>query len=215
MDESMISIAIGDDHRMFMDGLRDGFAALPDIRVKVTAPDAVKLVAAVTTEQVDVVLVDLEMPAGGGMEVLRSLGGTTPAIVVSMHMTSDAIDAVRRAGAVGFFSKGAQLLELAAGVRAAHSGHVIPMTEPERQQLLDSFWTPPIDPGAAQLTEREIEVLNWLAQGVSQTDDLADRMFISQKTVKNHLASIYSKLSVSDRTQAAIEAIRLGLARPK
>jgi two-component system response regulator DegU len=72
-----------------------------------------------------------------------------------------------------------------------------------------------LDPGAAALTEREREILQLLAKGVSSTEDLADRLFISQKTVKNHLASIFQKLSVADRTQAAIEAIRLGIARPK
>ena len=63
-------------------------------------------------------------------------------------------------------------------------------------------------------TEREKEILQLLAVGVSATDELADRLYISQKTVKNHLASIFQKLAVSDRTQAAIEAIRLGIARP-
>ena len=68
--------------------------------------------------------------------------------------------------------------------------------------------------GAASLTEREKEILQLLAVGVSATDELAERLYISQKTVKNHLASIFQKLAVSDRTQAAIEAIRLGIARP-
>ena len=211
----MISVAIGDDHQMFTDGLRDGFGALPDIRVQATAADAPGLIACVRETPVDVVLVDLEMPGGGGMEVLRVLDGTIPTMVVTMHVTPETAVVTTRAKAVALFSKGAKLKELAAGVRAVHAGRRIPNEEPDRSDTLREFWDPPIDPGAALLTEREIEVLNWLAKGVSQTDDLADRMFISQKTVKNHLASIYSKLSVSDRTQAAIEAIRLGLARPK
>jgi two-component system response regulator DegU len=80
---------------------------------------------------------------------------------------------------------------------------------------LTAYRNPALDPGAAALTEREREILQLLAKGVSSTEDLADRLFISQKTVKNHLASIFQKLSVADRTQAAIEAIRLGIARPK
>lgn len=211
----MISVAIGDDHQMFSDGLRDGLGALPDIRVASTAPDAPTLIANIAAHPVDVVLVDLEMPGGGGMEVLRVLDGSTPTMVVTMHVSPETVAVAIRAKAVGVFFKGAQLRELAAGVRAAHAGHHIPSQEPDRSELLEQYWNAPVDPGAALLTEREIEVLGWLAKGVSQTDDLADRMFISQKTVKNHLASIYSKLSVSDRTQAAIEAIRLGLARPK
>jgi DNA-binding CsgD family transcriptional regulator len=70
---------------------------------------------------------------------------------------------------------------------------------------------PSLDPGAASLTARERELLTLLGEGVSATDELAERLFISPKTVKNHLASIYEKLGIGDRTQAAVEAIRLGL----
>jgi DNA-binding CsgD family transcriptional regulator len=70
---------------------------------------------------------------------------------------------------------------------------------------------PALDPGAASLTARERELLTLLGEGVSSTEDLADRLYISPKTVKNHLASIYEKLNIGDRTQAAVEAIRLGL----
>jgi two-component system response regulator DegU len=72
-----------------------------------------------------------------------------------------------------------------------------------------------LDPGAEALTPREVELLQLLASGVSATDELAERLYISQKTVKNHLASIFQKLAVADRTQAAIEAIRLGFANPQ
>ncbi len=71
--------------------------------------------------------------------------------------------------------------------------------------------SPQLDEGAASLTAREREILKLLASGVSATDELADQLYISQKTVKNHLANIYEKLAVADRAQAAVEAIRLGL----
>jgi two-component system response regulator DegU len=110
------------------------------------------------------------------------------------------------------FSKGAPLSDLAAAIRAVAAGEDLYTTGNE---VLERFRRPVLDPGAAALTDREIEILQLLARGVSSTEDLADRLFISQKTVKNHLASVFQKLSVADRTQAAIEAIRLGLARPK
>jgi DNA-binding NarL/FixJ family response regulator len=88
------------------------------------------------------------------------------------------------------------------------------MTDEERDEVLETYREAELDPGAAALTAREREILQLLAAGVSATDELADRLYISQKTVKNHLASIFQKLAVSDRTQAAIEAIRLGIARP-
>jgi two-component system, NarL family, response regulator DegU len=74
---------------------------------------------------------------------------------------------------------------------------------------------PAARPGAESLTAREIEILTLLGQGVSSTEELAERLFISQKTVKNHLASVFSKLSIADRTQAAVEAIRLGFTKPR
>lgn len=211
----MIRVAIGDDHRMFAEGLGDGLNAIPDIRVVGVAADAPGLLDVVLASAVDVALIDLEMPGGGGVAVLSALPKRTVGLVVTMHVSADTLATAAGAGAHGVFSKGAPLKELAAGVRAAAAGQHIPDAGDERSDLLAKHWLPTIDPGAASLTDREIELLTLLATGVSSTEDLADRLYISQKTVKNHLASIYTKLSVSDRTQAAIEAIRLGFARPK
>ena len=79
--------------------------------------------------------------------------------------------------------------------------------------VLDNHRDPVLGPGAASLTARERELLATLASGISTTEELADRLYISQKTVKNHLASIYEKLGITDRAQAVVEAIRLGLHR--
>jgi DNA-binding NarL/FixJ family response regulator len=119
------------------------------------------------------------------------------------------------AGAVGFLPKSAPLKDLAAAIRAAAAGAVLQWSDDaERTAILSRYADAQLDPGASSLTQREIELLTLLGQGVSSTEDLADRLFISQKTVKNHLASIFAKLSISDRTQAAVEAIRLGFAKP-
>ena len=91
---------------------------------------------------------------------------------------------------------------------------LIGLDDATRDEVLERYGEARLDPGAASLTVREKEILQLLAAGVSATDELAERLYISQKTVKNHLASIFQKLAVSDRTQAAIEAIRLGIARP-
>jgi DNA-binding NarL/FixJ family response regulator len=86
--------------------------------------------------------------------------------------------------------------------------------EEDREDLLETKREAQRAPGAASLTAREREILPLLAVGVSATEELSERLYISPKTVKNHLASIFQKLAVSDRTQAAIEAIRLGIAKP-
>jgi len=211
----MIRVAIGDDHQMFAEGLRDALDAIPDIRVVGIAGDAIGLAEITRSEPVDVALIDLEMPGGGGLRALADLDPDTVGLVVTMHMAPAVLEEVTTAGALGVFSKGSPVNQLAAGIRAAATGAVIPHDGENRSELLGLHATPVVDPGAASLTDREVELLSLLAVGVSSTEDLADRLYISQKTVKNHLASIYTKLSVSDRTQAAVEAIKLGFARPK
>jgi DNA-binding NarL/FixJ family response regulator len=208
----MIRVMIADDHRLFADGLGEALTSIPDLRVVGYASSGQELVEKLKTQPADVVLVDLEMPGLGGLGALREMPNTQRSIVVSMHDTPEARQAAARAGAKGFFSKGVALSDLAAAIRAVNEGADL-SADPD--QPLSAYHSPVLDPGAAALTEREKEILQLLARGVSSTEDLADRLFISQKTVKNHLASIFQKLSVADRTQAAIEAIRLGLARPK
>jgi two-component system response regulator DegU len=208
----MIRVMIADDHRLFADGLGEALTAIPDIRVVGYASSGHDLLEKLKAQPADVVLVDLEMPGLGGLGALREMPSAQKSIVVSMHDTPEARSAAVRSGAKGFFSKGVALGDLAAAIRAVNSGAELIS---EEAADLEGFRNPILDPGAASLTEREKEILQLLAKGVSSTEDLADRLFISQKTVKNHLASIFQKLSVADRTQAAIEAIRLGIARPK
>ena len=212
----MIRVAIGDDHQLFAQGLGDALNSQPDMRVVVMATDGQSLLDKLAVQPADVVLVDLDMPGLNGVEVLGRLPKPEKALVVSMHADPATAEAVKRTGAGGFFSKGTSLTDLAAGIRAVAGGAtLLAMSADEQAAALRSNSQPVLDEGAASLTEREKEILTLLAKGVSSTEDLAERLFISQKTVKNHLASIFTKLAVSDRTQAAIEAIRLGLTKPK
>jgi two-component system, NarL family, response regulator DegU len=130
-----------------------------------------------------------------------------------MHSGENERIAASAAGAAGFFSKSMPLSTIAAAIRALASGEDLSSKDTAAiEETLERHQRPELDPGAASLTVREREILTYLARGVSATDELAESLFISQKTVKNHLASIFQKLAVSDRTQAAVEAIRLGLA---
>ncbi len=208
----MIRVMLADDHRLFADGLAEALMAIPDFRVVGSAASGQELLDKLRNQPADVVLMDLEMPGLDGLGAIRQLPPNQRCIVVSMHDTDQAREQASKAGAQGFYSKGVPLLDLAAAIRAVHQG--ADLTDAESVDL-SPFRAPKLDPGAAALTEREKEILALLARGVSSTEDLADRLFISPKTVKNHLASIFQKLSVADRTQAAIEAIRLGIARPK
>jgi DNA-binding NarL/FixJ family response regulator len=203
---------IADDHNLFADGLSEALAALPDFRVVGVASSGQELIEKLRNQPADVVLVDLEMPGLDGLGVLSRLPSTQRALVVTMHDSEVTRAAAERMGARGLLSKGTPLADLAAGIRAVNAGETLFAGPAE---VLEKYRSPILDPGASALTIREKEILQLLAKGVSSTEDLADRLFISQKTVKNHLASIFQKLSVADRTQAAIEAIRLGIARAK
>lgn len=211
----MIRVMIADDHQLFAEGLSQALNSLPDARVVGVVNSGPDLEEALLTQPAEVVIVDIEMPGGDGIETIATLGRRSKAIVVSMHASDDQRQRAIDAGALGFFSKGVPLTTLAAAVRAVAEGHdLLELTDEERDSLLETYREAQLDPGAASLTPREREILQQLAAGISATDELAERLYISQKTVKNHLASIFQKLAVSDRTQAAIEAIRLGIAKP-
>jgi DNA-binding NarL/FixJ family response regulator len=207
-----IRIVIADDHTMLREGLSQALDSLPDIEVIATAADGRELIDTLDRVTPDVILVDIEMPRLSGIGALRRLEGAPPAIVVTMHAEDEQRRKAAAAGAAGFLSKSAPLPDLAAAIRAVAAGQEL-LDAAATPDVLDQHRDPILDEGAAALTVREREVLKLLASGVSSTEDLADRLFISQKTVKNHLASIYEKLAITDRAQAVVEAIRLGIHR--
>lgn len=211
MGHTVIRIAIADDHALFTEGLRNALDTQPDFHVEVIADSGHALGEAMRGVTIDVALIDLEMP-GGGLEALKGLPADTKAIVVTMH--PDGAFPLLSQGARAVLSKSAPLATLSATIRAVHAGEVIPQGA-DLTNLLARYSTARLDPGAESLTQRERELLRVLAHGVTSTEEIAQTLFISQKTVKNHLASIFVKLAVADRTQAAIEAIRLGIAPPR
>lgn len=208
----MLNVVIADDHRLLLEGLAQSLDGLPDIRVVGTASDGDELVEIATRTRPDVMLVDIEMPTMSGIAAVALIDDPPPTIIVTMHTAKDQRRKAEAVGAAGFLSKSTPLPDLAAAVRAAAAGEDL-MDVTQLASILDRYRQPVLDAGAASLTSRERELLGLLASGVSRTDDLADELFISQKTVKNHLASIYEKLAITDRAQAAVEAIRLGLHR--
>jgi len=206
---SPIRVVIADDHVLVLDGMRQALSSLPDITVVGIATTGQELASVLGQVRPDVLLIDIEMPHGTGLAVLRSLDDPPPTLVVTMHADDDHRRRSRSAGARGFLSKATPLPDLAAAIRAANDG-VDLMDTDDLASALSDYRVARLSPGAEALTPRERELLGLLGGGISRTLDLADEMYISQKTVKNHLASIYEKLQVSDRAQAAVEAIRLG-----
>ncbi|GMQ98643.1 MAG: response regulator transcription factor [Acidimicrobiia bacterium] len=206
-----IRVVIADDHQLMLDGLKQGLNSLPDIRVVGTAVDGSTLGDVVASTEPDVLLVDVEMPGMSGISAISRLDDLPPTIVVTMHTAEAYGKSAREAGAVAFLSKALPLPDLAAAIRAVADGQHL--FDRDLDQALADYRTPRLSTRAETITERERDVLRCLVQGISGTEDLADELYISQKTVKNHLASIYEKLSVNDRAQAVVEAMKLGLDR--
>jgi DNA-binding NarL/FixJ family response regulator len=203
---------IADDHQMMLDGLKTALGSLPDIEVVGTATDGSQLAAQVAEHSPDVLLVDVEMPGTSGIAAIKAITPLPPTIVVTMHTADEYQRAAAEAGAVGFLSKGLPLPDLAAAIRAVYDGQNL-LNAPDLEAVLNAYQAPKLSSRAEMVTSRERDVLKCLVRGISSTDTIAEELFISQKTVKNHLASIYEKLGVNDRAQAVVEAMRLGLDR--
>lgn len=212
----MVKVLIADDHQLFAEGLSQALSSLPDISVVAFVGDGSDVVELIDVHQPDVIVVDLEMPVVGGIEVLRRSAKDVGGIVVTMHADEKARSQAAQAGAKAFFSKSAPLSDLAAAVRAVAAGEdLVALGGPELLAVLDRHRKPVLSGAAAAITERERQILQLMAEGVTSTEDLAEMLYISHKTVKNHLANIFDKLVSTDRAQAVVEAIRLGLVTPK
>lgn len=166
----------------------------------------------------DLVLMDVTMPEMDGVEATRQLHIVAPnvkVVMLTMHAEQGVLAEAIRAGACGYLVKDCSTEEIADAVRLAVSGETAlspqlaasMLDEVRRLGQEDAFGTPPAE---RIVSRREEEVLQLIADGCS-TPEVAERLYISQKTVKNHLASIYQKLDARDRTQAVLQAVRMGI----
>jgi DNA-binding NarL/FixJ family response regulator len=163
----------------------------------------------------DVILMDVTMPNCDGVEACRLLktnGAESRIVMLTMHADQEVLTNAIRAGAIGYLTKDCSTREIAEAVRMAAGGDTVLSPQLARSMLaevrrLDEPRTPEDE---RVVTKREEEVLQLIADGCS-TPEVAEQLFISQKTVKNHLASIYQKLDARDRTQAVLQAVRMGI----
>jgi DNA-binding NarL/FixJ family response regulator len=206
----VIRVVVCDDHAVVRAGLEQLIATFPGVRIVAAADGGEAALAAVDGAGADVVLMDLEMPPPDGIESTRRMRAAHPevAVVILTSFTDRArILQALDAGAVGYLLKDATPDELERGIRAAARGEA-PLDPRAASALLAARGRP--DP-AAELSPREREVLALVAQGLPNKL-ISRRLGISEKTVKAHLTSIFRSIGVDDRTQAAVWAVRNGLA---
>ena len=201
----MIRVLIADDHPVVRDGLRGIFADDPDFLVVGEAGNGAEAVARVEREGADVVLMDLRMPQMSGVEAIRQLRRTAPAVRVLVLTTydtdSDVLPAIE-AGATGYLLKDAPREELIRAVRAAFAGEAV-LSPAVASRLMGQVRKP----APEKLSRRELDVLTLIAGGATNREAAA-RLFVSEATIKTHLLHVYEKLGVRDRAAAVAEAYR-------
>jgi len=208
----VIRVLLVDDNAAFRAGMTRLLATIPDVELCGTAADGASGVDAALQRQPDVVLMDIAMPQTNGIEATRVLNDRAPHIgivVLTMLGDDEAVGQALRAGARGYLVKGAPQAEILETIRGVHAGRAV-IGAATAKQLGNVFAAAtPADP-FPELTPRERSVLEALAAGAS-TSQIADRLGLSDKTVRNHLSNIFTKLRVTDRTQAVITARAHGL----
>lgn len=208
----MTTLLLADDHQLLRQGLR---RAMEDAGFTVVgeAADGEEAVRLAEELRPQLVLMDVTMPVLDGIEATRMLHQQRPdtrVVILTMHGEEETAARAMRAGAVGFLVKDCSMQQVAETLRLAAGGETA--VSPElATSMLDELRRPsPAEATEPVLSKREEEVLQLFANGCSTTE-VAKRLFISAKTVKNHLSSIYQKLDAHDRTQAVMRAVRMGI----
>ncbi len=212
-----IRLMLADDHRMLREGLsrsmrEQGFDIVGE------AGDGAEAVSLALSVRPDVILMDVTMPEIDGVEACRQVRAQLPdtkVVMLTMHADQGVLTSAIRAGATGYLVKDCSTEEIASAVRMAAGGETALSPQLAASMLNEvRRWDQPHKEEERVVTKREEEVLQLIADGCS-TPEVAEKLYISQKTVKNHLASIYQKLDARDRTQAVLQAVRMGIVRLK
>ncbi|MBI3961200.1 MAG: response regulator transcription factor [Deinococcus sp.] len=207
----MIRLLLADDHRMFRQGLRQILETEGDMEVIAEAGNGQEAVAKAHELHPDVVLMDINMPGLDGVKAAQLISRNAPGtavIILTMYRQDDYIFEAIKAGARGYLLKDADSEELVRAIHAVAQGEAL--IDPTIATRVLAEFRRPQEPPAEHLTAREEEILRQVARGASNRE-IAQALGLSEKTVKNRLSEIFSKLSLSNRTEAALYAVREGL----
>ena len=211
----MTSVLLVDDHPLFLDGVRAALAGEEDLEIVGEAHDVATAVALAAELGPDVVLMDLNLPDGSGADATREIGARSPGtrvLVITMSADDEAVVAAMRSGARGYFVKGGGRADLLQAVRTVASGGAV--FSPGVADRLGAWFSGlAAQPGRElfpQLSEREREVLDLVARGYDNPR-IARALFLSDKTVRNHVSSVLTKLGAADRAEVVQRARRAGL----
>jgi DNA-binding NarL/FixJ family response regulator len=215
----MIRIVLADDQALIRAGLRMILDAEPDLEIVTEVSDGAQAIVAVQAHRPDLVLMDVRMPGMDGLTATRALrseeaADQVPVLILTTFDDDDVLWGSVHAGAAGFVLKDSAADDLVQAIRVTAGGGswLDPRVTPRLLHRLRSSANP--DDAASELerlTERELEVLRLMAQG-STNIEIADTLFVSERTVKSHVGSIFTKLGARDRAAAIVLAFRAGLA---
>jgi len=212
---SKITVIIADDHVLFREGTRNLIEQEKDLEVVGEASDGEEAVALVTRLCPHVALMDISMPKVNGIEATRQIKACQPStavLILTAYDNDQYILALLEAGAAGYLLKNVSGKELANAIRAVHAGEAV-LHPAIAQKVFSRFGTaegkPDESEQPAELSERELEILRLAAKGLSN-QDIADKLFLSRRTVQAHLGNIFRKMDVGSRTEAVLQALRKG-----
>jgi NarL family two-component system response regulator LiaR len=208
-----VTILVADDHPVVRQGLRTFLATQDDLEVVGEAATCTEAAERAAELRPDVVLLDLVMPGGDGIEAAREIRAASPAskvIVLTSYPDDATVLPALEAGAAGYLLKDVEPRELADGVRRVHRGESLLHPAVARRVIREAV-SPGAEPDRDALTPRELDVLRLIARGLPNKL-IARELGIAERTVKTHVSSIFAKLGVTDRTQAALYAVRERLA---
>jgi len=210
-----LRILLADDHPIFREGVRSALRAAADMAIVGEASSGEQAVSLAHELQPDLVLMDIQMVGGNGVEATRLIVADSPHIIVlilTMFEDDASVFSAMRAGARGYLLKGAGSEQLIEATRAAARGEAIfsPAIASRMMQYFQSMKSSTATALFPELTDREREILALVAQGVRNAD-IAERVFLSPKTVRNYISNILDKLNFADRAEAIVRAREAGM----